>query len=154
MDLQPSTVAAIGLTVLGAVVIGYHAFQYFGGFMNGVRRGLYGARAPARIVDVAVFDTMHNNDHDTHYRVVVQFTPEHGELVIADLTLDPTAAQKDMLLPDNVLMIEYNALDPQNFRFDFAAGVQPADALTRQAAAAPPPTPVKAPERSLYGRQR
>lgn len=126
------------------------AFTHFGEFMGGFRRGHYGARAAARIVDVTVFDVEDDNNHYTRYRVLVQFTPEHGETVVADAVLKPSAAQKDMLLPDHVVMIEYDTKDPQNFRVDFAAGLQPADAVAPAAARAP----VAPAEPSLYGPRR
>ena len=125
--------------------------KLFVDFMSGLRRGRYGSRAAARIVDVTVFDTMSDNTHYTRYRVLLQFTPEHGEQVVVDAVLEPSRAQKDMLLPDHVVMIEYDSRDPQNFRIDFAAGLQPADAAGSQAAAQ---RPAARAEPSLYGPRR
>lgn len=112
------------IVVLTAVGVGWRVF------MGGVRRGLASGsprRTRAQVVDVGLFDTHDNDNHVTHYRVVLRLSVESGDLVCVDTTLRPTAAQKDMLLIDHWLTIEHAREDPQDFRIVWEEGVRRPD---------------------------
>lgn len=79
-------------------------------------------RAAAQVVDVTMHDAGSGESTVTQYRVVLRFTPEHGEVTVVDMSLVPTPEQKDLLLPDHWVMIEYRVDDPQTFTVDFDEG--------------------------------
>lgn len=80
-------------------------------------------RAPAQVIDVQMVDEAdRNNRHTLYYRVLLKFAPMDGELVVVDKQFEPTQAQKDMMLPDQWLMIDYDTTNPEDFEILFSAG--------------------------------
>lgn len=142
----------VGIYVLIGFVLLSIASAGLRKFMDGYRRGRDPQRyrrIAAQVVDVQYVDSTRDNEPATQYRALLRFTQEDGELVVVDQVLDLSDRQKDLLLPDRWLMIEYLKTDPQQFRIDFAAGWQ-----GEGEAAAAPASATVAETPSLYGPRR
>ena len=142
----------LGIYVLIGFVLLSIASGWLRMFMDGYRRGRDPQRyrrIAAQVVDVQYVDSIKDDEPATQYRVLLRFTQEDGELVVVDTVCDLGDREKDLLLPDRWLMIEYLKEDPQQFRIDFAAGWQ-----GEGAAAAAPASATVAETPSLYGPPR
>jgi hypothetical protein len=115
-DGQWVFVAIVGLLVLGPMARPLLAWWHRRRNPRSYRR------VAAQVVDVTVKDVRSGDSTTTAYRVVLRFTPEHGEMTVVDMTLRPTPEQKDLLLPDHWVMIEYRVDDPQTFNVDYVEG--------------------------------
>lgn len=109
------------------------------------RRGVGWVTTHAKVADVSTLDVGEGNEAQTMYRFVLLFTQENGEAVAVDRTCRLSSREKDALVPDAVVTIQYDPRDPE--RFEITALPQPG--VTQQALSdgrppAPPP---------IYGRR-
>lgn len=135
--------------VVGGLVVGVLVYV-LPPYLDRLRRArsphLY-RRIAAQVVEVEFVDRERRNKHETFYRVILRFKSESGEAVVVDGVYDLTEEQKNVLLPERWVMIEYLKTDPEKFRIDYAVGRQ------GETAAAPPSAEVEEPP-SLYGPKR
>lgn len=79
----------------------------------------YLVRTDARVADVSTSDVGSGRNTETVHRVVFVFTLPSGEQHAVDLTEPLSDWQKDLLLPDRMVPIEYDSRDPDRFRVRF-----------------------------------
>lgn len=134
------------LIIGAALLVGLGELIRRGRGLSAQRRAVW-VRTSARVADVSTFDTERaDGDHDrTLHRYVVVFELASGERHAADRTGHLSQDQKDILLPDRVVPIEYDARDPDRFRVLWdelregeaqavpEAAARPADAAERAA---------------------
>lgn len=88
--------------------------------LQGRRRAVW-VRTNARVADVSTIDVADGDRTHTAERFVVVFELPTGERHAADQTARLSARQKDMVLPDAVLPIRYDARDPDRFEVEWSA---------------------------------
>lgn len=73
-------------------------------------------RTEARVADVSTSDVGSGRSTETVHRVVLLFTLPSGEQHAVDRTGPLSEWQKDALLPDRMVPIEYDSRDPDKFK--------------------------------------
>jgi hypothetical protein len=133
------------VAVVGAPAIGW--LIRHGRGLAAQRKAVW-VRTHARVADVSTFEVEERNRSYTTDRFVVVFELPGGERHAADKIGPLDQHQKDILLPDAVVPIRYDARDPDRFEVEWAAigAGEPAGGPT--ALVGPD---AKAPAKSVYG---
>lgn len=116
--IRSRAVGSIKLVVLLALAL-------FAGLVALVRALRWRAAAPflvrteARVTDVSTTDVGSGRNTRTQHRVVLLFTLPSGEQHAVDSIGPLREWQKNALLPDHMVPIEYDSRDPDRFRIRY-----------------------------------